>query len=596
MYLGNRMWFAAVVSTCQIGLWGQDGAAIWKKSCAICHQASSETRAPLPEALAKLPRQRILASLETGSMKEQGALLSAQDREAVASFLAAAPAKLETSTGLCAAGVEPRADSPSWNGWGVDMANTRFQPATMARLSLAEVPKLKLKWAFGFPNAVAAVAQPVLVAGRLYFGSMDGTVYSADPRTGCVYWTFKADAMVRTAISVGPIRAGRHALMFGDQKAQAYAIDSKDGALIWKTKVDEHPMARLSGAPKLYRSRLYVPVSSHEEVSPASAKYECCTFRGSVVALDAESGKQIWKTHTIPDPPRPTKKNPAGVQMHGPAGAAVWLSPAIDVKRNALYIGTGNAYSDPETGYSDAVIAMDLDTGSVKWVRQLTGGDGWNFSCISPNKANCPASLGEDVDIGASPILKDLPGNRSVLLIGQKSAVVYALDPDQQGRILWQTRIGKGGAMGGIVWGMGADEQRVYVPLSDIRERDNAGGLFAIRIASGERAWYAPPVTPACAGKPGCSKAQLAPPTVIPGVVFSGSMDGTLRAHDATDGAVIWEFNTLRDFETVNGVKARGGSLNATGPVIAGGMMFLNSGYGILGGMAGNVLLAFAAE
>jgi len=378
--------------------------------------------------------------------------------------------------------------------------------------------------------------------------------------------------------------------------ASENALDKRRHGTVPDRKGERHPMARLSGAPKLYRSRLYVPVSSHEEVSPASAKYECCTFRGSVVALDAESGKQIWKTHTIPDPPRPTKKNPAGVQMHGPAGAAVWLSPAIDVKRNALYIGTGNAYSDPETGYSDAVIAMDLDTGSVKWVRQLTGGDGWNFSCISPNKANCPASLGEDVDIGASPILKDLPGNRSVLLIGQKSAVVYALDPDQQGRILWQTRIGKGGAMGGIVWGMGADEQRVYVPLSDIRERDNAGGLFAIRIASGERAWYAPPVTPACAGKPGCSKAQLAPPTVIPGVVFSGSMDGTLRAHDATDGAVIWEFNTLRDFETVNGVKARGGSLNATGPVIAGGMMFLNSGYGILGGMAGNVLLAFAAE
>jgi len=221
--------------------------------------------------------------------------------------------------------------------------------------------------------------------------------------------------------------------------------------------------------------------------------------------------------------------------------------------------------------------------------------DVWNFSCSQPGKASCPENPDRDTDIGASPILRSLPGGKDVLLIGQKSGFVYAIDPDRRGEVLWKTEIGKGGALGGVLWGMAADQEKVYVPLSDIIPGP-AGGLFALKIGTGEKAWYAAPLEPPCKGKPGCSPAQMAPATLIPGVVFSGSMDGHVRAYSTSDGSIVWDFDTLHDFDTVNGIKAHGGSLNATGPTIAGGMMFVNSGYSLLTGMSGNVLLALTVD
>jgi polyvinyl alcohol dehydrogenase (cytochrome) len=282
--------------------------------------------------------------------------------------------------------------------------------------------------------------------------------------------------------------------------------------------------------------------------------------------------------------------------LSGPSGAAIWSAPTIDVKRKAVYVATGNAYSDPPVKYTDAIVAFDLDTGGMRWVKQMTADDGWNFSCINPAKSSCPSAAGEDMDFGSSPVLRDLPGGKSLLIAGQKSGIVHALDPDNQGAILWQTRIGRGGALGGVEWGFAVDNDNAYVPLSDFTggKPENGGGLFALKLATGEKVWNAVPPRPACLGKPGCSQAQMAPASMIPGVVFSGSMDGHLRAYDARDGKVIWDFDTLRDFDTVNSVKAHGGSLNATGATIAAGMLFVNSGYGQLGGMPGNVLLAFA--
>jgi polyvinyl alcohol dehydrogenase (cytochrome) len=485
-----------------------------------------------------------------------------------------------------------------WNGWGVDHANSRFQPASMAGLEAAQVPRLKLKWSFGFPGASVAFGQPTVVAGRLWFGSADGAVYSVDARSGCIYWTYKAAASVRSAISVGVSRSGRYDVYFGDVQANVYALDAQTGALLWKIKVDDHPYARITGAPVLHTSRLFVPVSSVEEVPAGNAQYACCTFRGSLVAIDIEAGKTIWKTYTIPDPPKPTRKNTAGAQMHGPSGAAVWSPPTLDLNRRAVYVATGNGYSDPPTGYTDAILAFDMDTGSLRWAQQMTPADGWNFACISPNKASCPETAGEDFDFGAPPVLRDLPDGRSLLVVGQKSGIVHALDPDRKGKVAWQTRVGKGSALGGVEWGAAADRETFYVPVSDFSRThpEAGGGLFALRIATGEKVWAALPPKPACLGKPGCSAAQMAPPTLIPGVVFSGSMDGHLRAYDTRDGKIIWDFDTLREFETVNGVSARGGSLNATGPTVAAGMVYANSGYGVLGGMPGNVLLAFSVD
>jgi polyvinyl alcohol dehydrogenase (cytochrome) len=577
----------------------QDAAALFAGHCAGCHQAGSETRAPLPAALKLLTREKILSALETGSMKAQGSILNGAERLALAAHLSGGAA-VETPiwAGVCQASKFsiPSSDA-GWNGWGVDLANSRYQPARAAGLDREKTARLKLKWAFGYPGQSVAMAQPVIAGGRLFIGSGDGTVYSLDAKTGCRYWTYKAPAMVRSAISVEPRGEGRYALYFGDVKANVYALDAESGALLWQLHVDSHAQARVTGAPALSGGRLFVPVSSIEEVAPANAAYGCCTFRGSVVAIDARSGKQLWKSYTIPDPAKPTRVNAAGAQLSGPAGAAIWSAPTVDLKRKALYVATGNSYADPADRHTDAVIAFGMETGGMLWSQQMTPGDGWNFSCVNPNKANCPESAGEDLDFGSSPILKSA-GGKDLLVVGQKSGVVHALDPAQLGKIVWQTRVGRGGALGGVEWGSAADSENVYVALSDQtpRKPEVGGGMFALRLASGEKVWHTPAPKPACLGKPGCTAAQMAAVTLIPGVVFSGSMDGHLRAYETSAGKIIWDYDTLREYETVNGVKARGGSLNAAGPTVVQGMLYVNSGYGALGGMPGNVLLAFAAE
>ena len=574
-----------------------DGKALFEKHCAMCHKPTTDNRTPTSEALKKLPNQAIVTALETGAMKSQGAALKPNERQAIADFLVGKAAIAETAPqNACPANSPALSNLNGWNGWGVDLVNTRMQSTESGGIRAEDVPKLKVKWAFGFPGVSTVFGQPTAVGGRLFLGSDRGTVYSLDARTGCVYWTFKATVQVRSPITVAPITGSEeYAAYFGDGQATVYAVNAQTGELLWKTKIEDHKLAGITGGPKVYGGRVYVGVRSGiEEMVAASEKYACCTFRGSLAALDAKTGKLEWKTYTIPDPPSVTKKNSSGTELYGPSGAAIWSSPTIDVKRKAIYVGTGNNYSDPHTRYGDAVIAFDLETGSMRWVKQMNP-DVWNYSCSMPGKANCPEAPDGDTDIGASPILKTLPGGKDILLIGQKSAYVYGIDPDKRGEILWKLKIGKGGALGGVLWGMAADSENVYVPLSDIVPGPG-GGLFALKIASGEKIWSAEPEAPPCKGKFGCSQAQMAPVTLIPGVVFSGSMDGHLRAYSTSDGKVVWDLDTLHDFETVNGVKAHGGSMNATGPTLAGGMLFVNSGYSQIMGMGGNVLLALSVD
>jgi len=582
-----------------ISAWAQtpDGKALFAANCAMCHAEGGDARAPLPEVLRQRPNESIVVALEAGAMRSQGARLTAAGRRAVADYLSPKTAASEQPVreNSCSPGPHPLASLNGWNGWGVDLVNSRLQTTAAAGLRAEDIPKLKVKWAFGLPYEVTVEAQPTVVGGRLFFGSATGAVYSLDARTGCQYWMFKADTRMRTAIDVASIGRGRYAAYFGDSETNVYAVDALTGKLLWKTKLDAHPMAGITGTPKLYKGRLYVGVrSSSEEVAAGDPKYPCCTFRGSMVALDARTGKIAWKTFTVPDPPAPTKVSSAGTQLFGPSGVGIWSSPTIDVKRHLVYAGTGNNYSDPPTATSDAILAFDLDSGSLKWSKQLTE-DAWNASCGRPDKPSCPAHPDRDVDIGASSILTSLPNGRDVLLVGQKSGVVFALDPDRRGEVVWRKQISKGGGIGGIQWGIAADRDQVYAPISDILPGPG-GGLFALRIADGAQAWYVPPAAPACKGKRGCSPAQLAAATLLPGVVFSGSMDGHLRAHSTVDGALIWDLDTLRDFDTVNGVKAHGGSLNVSGPAIAGGMLFVNSGYNVMIGMPGNVLLALSVD
>jgi polyvinyl alcohol dehydrogenase (cytochrome) len=503
--------------------------------------------------------------------------------------------------------LEQELTRPHWNGWGVDLSNHRFQPADMAQLSASDVPHLKLKWAFGFPGDTRAFAQPTVVGGRIFLGSQGHRVYSLNASSGCIYWVADADYAVRSAITIGR-QGGRWTAYFGDQHASAYAMDAMTGKILWKTRVNDHPLALTTGAPTLFEGRLYVPASSAEEGAAAEANYSCCRFRGSVSALDAATGKTVWRTFTIPEEPKPTRKNRKGVQLYGPSGAGVWSSPTVDAKKRALYVTTGDSYSDPTARTSDAFLALDLNTGRILWSRQMTEGDAYNAACSNPLMAgNCPRAQGPDFDFGSSPILVDLPNGRRALIAGQKSGVVHSLDPDRRGEVLWQSRLGHGAQRGGIQWGPAADGDNVYAALSDFGiflarslpgsialDPRSGGGLFALKLATGERVWAAPPLD--CKGRPGCSPAQSAAVTVIPGVVFSGSLGGYLFAYSTSGGRVLWAVDTAREYKTVNGARATGGAIDGPGPVIVGGILYVNSGYGFLGSAPGNALLAFSVD
>lgn len=570
------------------------GRDTFLKRCAVCHHENSGTRAPLPSALHQMSRQEILDALRTGVMRAQGSQLTADEQEAVARFLARRQRVIpQITTGFCAPGSSPLLTrDPAWNGWGNVVENTRFQTLNPAGLGRSQVKRLKVHWAFGFPGF--SDAQPTVFGGRLLVGSESGSVYSLDARTGCIHWIFKAASGIRDSISVSP--NGQMAY-FGDSHASVYAVSMASGDLIWKVHVDPHPFALITGAPLLLDGRLYVPVSSGEEGSAVNPYYACCTFRGSVVALDAANGKQIWKTYAIPNAPKQTGKNAVGVPMWGPSGAAIWCAPTADIRRHAIYVGTGNNYSDPPDRYSDAVLALDMKTGRLLWSRQLTANDRWTQACLGSSfKTNCPPDPGDDYDFGTSPILASLPDGRSLILAAQKSGAVYALDPDQKGKVVWKVRLAEGGNEGGIEWGGAAGNGQAYFPISDWRQSlpNAGGGVFALRVANGTEIWHASPPHPDCEKIRGCSAAQLAPATLIPGVLFSGSMDGHLRAYEVRNGRVIWDFNTAQDFKTTDGIKAHGGSLNKNGPTVVDGMLYVESGN--FTGMPGNVLLAFSVD
>ncbi len=583
-----------------------NGAALYSQYCSQCHDAAN-SRAPSRSLLQSMTLEEVLKTLSTGSMASIAQDRTNAERTAIASFITGKGSEGSRAStdisGQCVqnpVGFPQRLDGPRWNGWGADLGNSRFQPAAMAGLTPDQVPLLHLKWAFGFLGRSAAVAQPTIVGGLVFVGGGDREVYALDAKTGCTRWTFKTEAIVRTAISFAPISGtDQFAVFFGDLLANAYAVNAITGALIWKTRVEDHLAARITGAPTLYSGVLYVPVSSMEEATGTASAYQCCTFRGSVVALDSATGKQIWKGFTVPEAPRPTKRNAMGTQLYGPSGAAVWSAPTIDVQRQVLYVATGDNYSDPPSETSDAILAFELATGRLLWHRQVTANDAYITSCLIGDSTNCPESNGPDHDFGQSPILVTMRSGQRVLVAGQKSGVVHALDPDQEGKILWQTRVGKGGPLGGIMWGSAADQDHVYVANSDMWFTDGyqaldpnaGGGLFALDLATGKISMQVPPVP--CGDRKRCSPALSAAVTAIPGVIFSGGVSGYLRAYATGDARLLWEVDTARDYPIVNGTSAPGGAMDGPGPTIVDGMLYVNSGYAQWGGLPGNVLLAF---
>lgn len=603
---------AAALVGCAAQAASPDGDALYRTHCASCHSSGSP-RVPSLQNLQKLPAGRIVQALESGVMRVIGTFdLNGPQRVAVAEFVSGGaydPAWRGSGGNACERQSWPAADPfsrPHWNGWGGALGNTRFQPARLAKLAAEDVPKLKLKWAFAFPGETFTESQATILDGRLFVGSPSGTVYALDAKTGCTAWTFTADAGVKAAITIGVLDAPRrYAAYFGDQSGKIYAVDAASGELIWKVLGDDHPSARVTGGIQVFEGRAYVPMSSLEELLTMDPNYTCCVFRGSVIAYDAASGKRIWQRYTIAEEPVRLSLDAAGNEMVGPSGAAVWSAVTIDERLRRIYIGTGDNYSNPPSAMSDSIVALSLDSGDYLWHYQGLAGDAWNIGCGTESLAGCPTDAGPDEDMGASPILVTRANGRRILIGAQKSGVVHALDPDNGGKVLWQKRLARGGVQGGLQWGQATDGDTLYVAVSDLNwldagvygpepkvDPDQGGGLFAVSLDNGAVVWEAPPVS--CHGRKQCSPAQTAAVTAIPGVVFSGSQSGEMRAFDSRTGAEIWRFDAAREYATVNGAHGYGGSIDQAGAVVVDGMVYFNSGYSKWGALAGNVVLAFA--
>lgn len=573
--------------------------ALFRDNCAACH-AGDDAGPPAPgagprrAALETRTAAAIEAALTSGLMREQGKALSVEGRHLLARHLGKGGEAV--AAGTCR-GTLDLASAPGWNRWGNGVENRRYQPASAGGLSPADLERLEVKWVFGFPGAARARSQPAVTPGAIFTGSQDGRVYALDTRTGCQWWSFAADAEVRSAPTLGLNTAGRvDRLYFGDFAANVYALDARTGRLLWKVSVREHPAATITGSPTLHEGRLFVPLSSTEVVSAMNGDYACCTFRGGVAALSAEDGRALWRMYTVPPPVR-QGVNRRGVPAFGPSGAPVWSVPTVDARRGLLYVGTGENYSSPASDMSDAIVAMELATGRVRWVRQTVAGDAWNASCGGiGDGVNCPKEDGPDFDFGAPPILVTLPDGRDILLAGQKSGMVFGLDPDDDGRIVWQQRAGAGGFNGGIHWGMASDGRTLFVGIADTPGNKGAvgpqrPGLHAFDAATGRPLWshIEPRICPRRAFE--CETALSAPVTLTDGMVFGGAHNGLLTAYSTADGKPLWRFDTRRTFQAVNGVPARGGSIDSAGPVLAGGVLVVNSGYDKFGEIPGNLLL-----
>jgi polyvinyl alcohol dehydrogenase (cytochrome) len=619
-----------------------DGETLFKARCAQCHEPAVD-RAPTREAMAARLPADITAALTTGVMQPLAGGLSPAQIQSIVLYLApqtpATPPAGQQAGGPAGGsrrggGVVQTIDTPctsnppiattktDWPMAGFDINNSRYQPDP--GIKAADVPKLKVKWAFSI--AGHGNAQPVVIGDWMWMLSR-GKMFALDPHSGCVRWRVDGVSARNTPpVFKSSLSPSGWIMIVGQGSKVVTAFDAKDGKQIWASEqLETHRASGITGSPVVYGDQVFVPITSGEEATSQAATYPCCSFRGSLVALDLATGKTQWKTMMISEPMQPIRKNASGTQLQGPAGAAIWSSPTIDPKRKLVLVATGDSYTDAETKGADAIVAMDMKTGAIKWSTQVTEKDNFIMGCNGAKLgANCPTPVGPDFDFGSSPIVFKLKNGKEIVLSGQKSSIAYGMDADT-GKELWKYATGRGSALGGIEWGIAADKTALYVGNSDIANMFDAynrahgqeppfaeqqpeaqPGLTAINPANGKVLWHVVPPQAPCDLKGGripggCFNAMSAAPAVMPGAVFEGTVDGWFRAYDTKNGKVLWEDSTTsRTYKTVNGVDAQpGGGIDGNGPVIAGGMVFVTSGHDGAAGVGGNgtnVLLAYSVD
>jgi len=588
----------------------QPGAVLYTERCAQCHDHPSD-RIPARAFLTivKTPEQ-VVTALTAGVMQPQATGLDSEQIKSLATFITGkelgASHDPDPNANRCKSAAGPIAFGPhDWIGWGRDAGNSRFQ--STSDLKISDISRLKVKWVFAYPGNVAD-GQPSVAGDMIFIANRAGKAFALNAKTGCTYWSFTAEGGVHAAITVAALPSGsraKAAAYITSENGYLHALNAQTGAPLWTTRVEDHPATRLTGSATLYKGRLYVPLSSLEEVSLFNSNYACCIFRGGIAAVDAMTGKVLWKVHTIEQEPKQIGISTNGTKLFGPAGASIFSAPTIDPKRNAVYVGTGNSYTQQSIDTANAIMAFDLDTGARLWKSQVMAQDN---ICPKAQKPEDCEHTGPDFDFAAPPILRHLPNGKDILVAITKADEIYGFDPDDAGKIVWREKLGKGSRASGV-WGLSVDNSQVYASSSDVRPAPGVtvGGLTALDPASGNRIWHTPAPPPVCAwgdattpmaianGAVGCSPAQPGASAAIPGVVFSGSVAAHMRAFSTKDGAILWDFDAGQSFKAVNGVTATGGSISNGAEAIANGVLYLNSGSAGVH-QPGNALIAFTVD
>jgi polyvinyl alcohol dehydrogenase (cytochrome) len=591
------------------------GERVYQTYCAACH-AGGDSRAASLRTLQNMTAEALYYTLTDGLMSAQASVLDEEQRAAVIDYLAATRPDDRWITGnLCANDqLDISLHSIAFSGAGIDAGFTRNLSATQAGLRKADMDKLELAWAIGFPNVSSLRSSPVISDNTLFYpAGSTGYLLALDTVTGCVKWAYDAGAALRAPASISDIQAnGQRYLIITDEQARLHALDPVSGQLLWQVsgEVDQGVATRLTGAPLHYEDRIYVPISASGVARGADPEHECCDGRGAVIALDVTTGELLWTYVTMPPASYTGAVNSEGARLRGPSGAPIWSSPSLDEKRRLLYVTTGENTSLPATDTSNAIIALEIDSGAVRWQFQAVANDVWNMACSGRNPGpNCPApldSIRKDWDFGSAATLVSLSDGSERLLAGQKSGHLWALDPED-GSVVWQQRVGEGGALGGNHWGIAVDGTKVFLPISDPKGGNRSddvihSGVYAFNILNGEPAWEYRS-RPDCANGradrvAGCAQRYgfSAVPLVVDGALVMGNIDGRLFIFDNADGRILFEFDTADYFETTNRIEALGGSIDAHSLAAGAGMIFVGSGYELFSQKAGNLLLAFRVK
>lgn len=597
------------------------GGKLFDRDCAGCHD-NPATHAPTRKALEGMSKESIMIATEFGKMQPMAAHLSKQERGLIALYLTRNAAASNDWIDAHRCSKEARADAPVYvANWGLGQQNRRFVSPAQAGIDRHTVASLKLSWTLALPRVTDMRSQPVIVGDTLYLGDKAGMLYALNRHSGCVYRHRKVLSGIRSALTLAKGEDGRDLLVFADSLASIFAVDPATFDVVWQVSARLFDTSVITGSISYGDGHLYVPVSSYEVAVAGSPTYACCHSHGAVLALEAATGKRLWRWDATPDAVT-QGVNSAGVEQFGPAGASVWSTPAIDAARDLIYVGTGENLSPPATSTSDAIIALNRHTGELVWQFQATANDIWNAACLDDGP-NCPENPGGDFDFGASVIIADRPGGGQLLLAGQKSGEVFAFDPDANNdaqRLIWRRRLSQGTTNGGIHWGMALVGDSLLVAVAD-PERERPGyiprpGISALAIGNGEIRWqqsvardceydyrYRPLVglaqvrkgtakehdPYACSFYYGLSAAL----TATDQLVFGGALDGRIRAWDVSSGEQLWQARTAVAITAGNGLSGHGGAIDVAGQVIADGWVYVLSGYSLFGQLPGNLLLAY---